>query len=177
MKWLRVMFQGAKTHVVEEKHLFHVIQDLADRGCILQPVMAGYDPVQYAPVREVTSWRLDLGGLCFADTPMITLGEIDGLALDAPCDQIETLRDQLRLLLKQPVRQFLDGPRYRKAYAWVSCLVLTPDQFETLLARFEAQLTFAATVAADFFAQRGGTPAAVLPTAIARPKKRKRTPR
>lgn len=141
MTWSRLLFEpGMKTHVVHESMQQVALADLLRRGAkpYVVPVGLGYDPVEFAPIKKVDSWYLEFGGMVHKDEPDIEVDTIDGLKIDARCDHVSMMILTMRRLKREGGPRFFDdGKPYRKVYAWTSCIVVTPQQYDQLLASFE----------------------------------------
>lgn len=138
MTWTRIMFEpGMKTHVVPEAMQQAALAELLQRGGKLFEAdkREGLDLVQFAPIRAVDAWYLEFGGMVHKDEPDIEVDTIDGLKIEARCDHVSMIVAAMKM--KNDIRFFGDGKPYRKVYAWTSCIVMTPPQFDRLLVSFE----------------------------------------
>lgn len=136
MTWSRLMFQpGMKTHVVPDVLQQVALTELQQRGAVLHKgfdPQLGYDPVEYAPIKPVDAWYLEFGGMAHKDEPNVEVDTIDGLKIEARADHVAMIIETMRK--KSDVRFFSNGKPYRKVYAWTSCIVMAPPQFDQLLA-------------------------------------------
>jgi hypothetical protein len=155
MTWMGIMFEpGMKTHAVHESMQDAVLKELLARGAVLfdPSKREGYDPVQFAPIKPCDSWYLEFGGMIHKDEPSIDIDTIDGLKIEARADHVSLLILTLKKLLRDGGPRFLDDGRpYRKVYAWTSCIVVTPTQFDQLLASCERVAPEAERLVAAFF--------------------------
>jgi len=83
---------------------------------------------------------LDLPGMIMKDRSIRTV-DIDGLTLEMPSQDWESLLAEVKLLQK---RVFASGLGYYKIHAHFYCLVLTPEQRNIMIKAMEAQLAEAA---------------------------------
>jgi hypothetical protein len=154
MMWWRIMYENAKTHIVADSMKQALLDDCTKRGFTYYKAPPGFDPVEYAPIAPCDEWHLEFGGMVHQHEPNVLVGRFNGLTLSARADHVSMLVSMMRKLIVDSGPRFFDGGApYRKVYAWTSCVVLTPQQFDQLLARLVLIAPSAEMKAARFFAE------------------------
>lgn len=113
--WQWITFDGAKSHAVHRPLVEAIIKDMAVRGCPIDTMK---------PMNEL--W-FDVPGPAFLDMPS-TMFELDGLCIEIPCCDVTLFADSLKNLKEREN----DGQIYYKLHGFHRCLVLGPEQKNTL---------------------------------------------
>jgi len=138
--WYRVSFDDALSHAVSARLIVPLCADMAARGHGLTDFTAKYGPDHARALgdnpREIDAWAFDLGGPCYVNAPVETL-EVDGLRIDVPCSQFETVS---RAVFGARVRRFdSDGSHYYKLKFWMHATVVSLAQYDHITAALTAR--------------------------------------
>ena len=146
-KWL--IIDGWKSHGIPAYLVGTLIDDLNARA------EAEGQPVAFE-AKDTIHCAIDQPGMCYTDRPWMTF-QIDGLAVEMPCEDVFDFVQQLKKLPKRTWKhgesQFV-GADYYKVHGFHRCLVLTPDLHAQLLAELEAGLQEAEARATAFLADK-----------------------
>lgn len=147
-KWLRVAFDGAKTHCVPQELLPDLVQEMISRDHPLTDFEAknGLEHNLGDNPKLVTEWALDLGGMWAVGQPVSDV-VLDELGLSIPDDHMNAI---LTRLGKCEERSF-GALKYHKFHSWNSCLVMTPEHIEQLITKLASLAPAAEERAEGFF--------------------------
>lgn len=163
MSWLRIAFDGAKTHAVPSQLALPLIADMTARGCPIKNFEKEYGLEHAAALKgnpvEITEWGFDCGGFWIQGEPEETF-VVDGLSIDVPCAQYAYILPDVE---RSQVRTFADGTPYHKLRFWHHATVLTPEQMDTLRAAMRLRADVAEKRSALFDAEREARKQAVSP--------------
>jgi hypothetical protein len=158
--WLRIAFEGAKTHAVPSQLALPLIADMMKRGCPVENFETKYGKEHAATLKgnpaAITEWGFDCGGMWITGEPeeMFT---IDGLAIDVPCAQYDFI---LADVMRSEERVFANGERYHKLKFWMHATVLAPIHMVSLRVAMRLRKATAKRRASEFDAERKAKAAA-----------------
>lgn len=115
--WSFLLFEYYKPHFCSNELVTDLITDIGSRdGPLIE-------------VKSVNKGGADRPGMVLANRPWetIVLGEFK---LEFPSQDFEYFMEELR---SSSVREFISGKKYYKIHGWRHCIVVTPEQRETIL--------------------------------------------
>lgn len=152
VKWLRLMFEHAMTHVCPYELSGALINEMVERGCPVQDLVAAYSRETAVSLggnpRVIDGWAFDAGGMAIQDEPAITI-DIDGLAVKVWCGQYDYI---VREFGRAPLRKFANGAPYHKLKYWHHATVLTPAQYAETFSKLQQRAPEAALRHSEFVA-------------------------
>lgn len=142
-RWHWVAFKEAgdmriNNHAVSDALVYPLIGDLKARGFAKKRALW---------VRHIF---FDQPGGVITTAPKQVIN-VDGLIYETWCDEVSYTANKLR---RAEVRRFKGGLRYYKFHAFYRCLVLTPEQRDTMVRELDKAEDSATRRTQEFFAMR-----------------------